>query len=51
MLKSVLKCIEYIRITKNGLNFFNIPRANLGGGGRGGPAKLVKSQLFEFYFF
>ena len=51
MLKSVLKCIESIRILKNGLKIFKIPRANLGGGGRGGPAKLVKSQLFEFYFF
>ena len=51
MLKSVLKCIESIRILKNGLTFLKIPRANLGGGGRGGGlAKLVKSQLFEFFF-
>ena len=42
MLKSVLKYIEYIRI-KNGLIFFIIPKANLGGGG---PSKLVKSKLF-----
>ena len=49
MLKSVLKCIESIRIKKKmGLNFFKIPRANLGGGGRWDPAMLVKRQLFEF---
>ena len=33
MLKSVLKCIEYIGIKKNGSNKFQISRANLGGGG------------------
>ena len=47
MLKSVLKCIESIRILKNGLTFFKIPRANLGGGGRGGLAKLVKNHFFK----
>ena len=42
MLKSVLKCIESIRI-KNGSKKFKIPSANLVGGGV--QAKLVKSQL------
>ena len=35
MLKSVLKCIEYIRI-KNGLTNLIFFRANLGGGGGSG---------------
>ena len=55
MLKYILKCFVYIRI-KNGSTNFKILIANLGGGvvvggGGGGPAKLVKSQLFEFYVF
>ena len=43
MLKSVLKCIESIRI-KKWVNNFQMLRANLG---EGGLAKLVKSQLFK----
>ena len=35
-------------IIKNGLTMFNTPRANMGGGGGGIWAKLVKNQLFEF---
>ena len=43
MLKSVLKCIKFIRIKKKFKKFQNFS-ANLVGGG-GGPAELVKSQL------
>ena len=49
MLKFVLKCIESIRIKKNGSTNFKILSANLVGGG-GVRAKLVKNQLY-FYFF
>ena len=44
-LKSILKYLVSIKIEKNWLNFLKILSANMHGGG-GGPAKLVKSQLF-----
>ena len=48
MLKSVLKCMESIRIKKMGKKIFNIWVPTRWGGG-GGPAELVKSQLFDFF--
>ena len=48
MLKSVLKCIESIRMReKNVLKFFKFWEPTWGEGG--GPAELVKSQLFDFF--
>ena len=47
MLKSVLKCMEFIRI-KIWVKKIQYLSANSVGGG-GGPAELVKSQLFDFF--
>ena len=48
MLKSVLKCIESIGIKKWVKKIQNLSANSVGGGG--GPAELVKSQLFEEFF-
>ena len=48
MLKSVLKCIESIRIKDNGLTFLKNSESQLGEGGS--PAKLVKSKLCFLFF-
>ena len=48
MLKSVLKCMESIRIKKMGKKILYLSANSVGGGG--GPAELVKSQLFDFFF-
>ena len=48
MLKCVLKCIESIRV-KKWVKIFQNSESQLGGRGAGGQAKLVKSQLFEFF--
>ena len=43
--------MESIRIKKNGSKKIQYLSANSVGGWGGGPAELVKSQLFEFFFF
>ena len=49
MLKSALKCIESIRITKWVKLFQNSESQHRWKGGGGVSAKLVKSQLFNFF--
>ena len=45
-----MKCIESIKIKKNGLKIFKFQEPTWGEGGMGGPAELVKSQLFEDFY-
>ena len=42
MLKSVLKCIESIRVKKNGLKNFQNSESQLGGRGAGGSGQVGK---------